>query len=270
MLEEKEAEWLQEKVGQLLSDPNARKFYLAFGMVPRVIKRSPISPTSTQIEGLRAISQNFDPSQWRKDEIGRLALMLSLPSDKNFAIIDPLFTTADMNELVALYKGLYFLDDKERFVERAIDGIRTNMSPVFDAIALNSMMPFIYFNETAWNQVVLKAIFMGRPIYRIFGLDERRNAALAQIARDFAHERWSAGRKVTPELWRLTEPFIDEAIFGDLKKAFLQGDGLERSAAGKAMRSSGYQPALDWIDEAEPYEALSWQEIGQEVEDLTD
>ena len=268
VLEERETTWVQGKIEKIKSDPTSKNFYLAFGMVPRVVKRSIVSLENDQLRSIRLKADNFDPGDWRHDELARLAIMLALPGSTSHQIIDPMFATADMSELVALYKGLYFLDDRERFVDRAIDGIRTNMSPVFDAIALHSKMPYDYFNESAWNQMVLKAIFMGRPIYKIYGLDERRNHALAQIARDFAHERWAAGRKVTPELWRLTIPYVDEIIFEDLKKAFLKGDSLEKSAAGKAMQECAFKAAAPWLEKAKGFELRSWDEIGRQFEAL--
>lgn len=269
-LEDREATWVEGKIEKIKSEPTSKNFYLAFGMVPRVVKRSIVSMGDDQLIAMRLKADNYDPQHWRHDELARLALMLSLPGSTSFKIIDPMFATADMSELVALYKGLYFLEDRERYVDRAIDGIRTNMSPVFDAIALHSKMPYDYFNESAWNQMVLKAIFMGRPIYRIYGLDERRNQALAQIAQDFAHERWAAGRKVTPELWRLTVPYVDETIFEDLKKAFLKGDSLEKSAAGRAMLECTFDTAKPWLQKSADFESKSWDEIGQEFEALTE
>ncbi len=269
-LEEREATWVDGKIEKIKSDPTSKNFYLAFGMVPRVVKRSIVSMDEDQLRSMRLKADNFDPTHWRHDELARLAIMLSLPGSRSYDIIDPMFATADMSELVALYKGLYFLEDRERYVDRAIDGIRTNMSPVFDAIALHSKMPYDYFNESAWNQMVLKAIFMARPIYRIHGLDERRNQALAQIAQDFAHERWAAGRKVTPELWRLTVPFVDETIFEDLKKTFLNGDPLEKSAAGRALQECTFEDAVPWLEKSAGFESKSWNDIGQQFEALTE
>jgi hypothetical protein len=215
---------------------------------------------------IKRIHPAFEPNDWTTLDYARLFLVLSIPPDKLFDQVQVLFGTADMKESATLFRMLYFFPEKEQFVERAIDGVRTNMTNVFDAIASNNAFPAEYFPEGAWNQLVLKSIFMERPLFRIFGLDERRNRALAEIARDFAHERWSAGRKVVPEVWRLVAPFVDAEFIGDLRKAIdLDPAGLGAQAAAKALLEGGYSQLLDQI-ETVPETANSWEAIGRQFE----
>jgi hypothetical protein len=67
---------------------------------------------------------------------------------------------------------------------------------VFEAIACHNPYPFDYFDEAAWNQMVVKCVFTGAPINSIVGLEQRRNAELVQMLRDLVSERHAAGRSV--------------------------------------------------------------------------
>ncbi len=54
---------------------------------------------------------------------------------------------------------------------------------------------------------------------------------------DYAHERWAAGRPVSPELWRCVGPHADAAALDDLQRVLETGSGHERAAAALALRS---------------------------------
>jgi len=71
---------------------------------------------------------------------------------------------------------------------------------------------------------------------------------------DYVHERWSAGRAVTPELWQLMPGFIDDAIVEDLKHAAQSLDGYEKNAAAKALGESGLSNITV---------ATTWEDIGR-------
>jgi len=51
--------------------------------------------------------------------------------------------------------------------------------------------------------LVLKAIFTDKDVTQITGLDERKNARLAQTLADFAAERRAAGRTLPPNIEQL-------------------------------------------------------------------
>ena len=50
------------------------------------------------------------------------------------------------------------------------------------------------------NQLEMKAVFLGLSLQDILGLQARKNAELARMARDFAAERRSAGRSIPEDL----------------------------------------------------------------------
>lgn len=192
---ETESTWLAEQkalVGKSLA--------LAFVKVPRFISKKEIN------EGVF--------TGWTLDQLIRVEL-LTLLDDENLAI---LFETAEMQEAVALTKALPFLNNPQNFLLRATDAVRSNMGPVFDAIAFGNTYPKTYFSEAAWNQLVLKCIFNDKAIHQIIGLDERANQTLANTLSDFAHERWSANRRVPSQVWRLIPRFMNDTLRADVLK----------------------------------------------------
>ena len=71
--------------------------------------------------------------------------------------------------------------------------------------------PAAHFPERSFNQLVLKALFVGLPLARIEGLESRLNADLSRMAKDYAGEREAAGRSVPRDIALLTE----ERLVGD-------------------------------------------------------
>ncbi|MEM6316612.1 MAG: EboA domain-containing protein [Bacteroidota bacterium] len=264
-LDEKEWSWLSKKIAVLSGDFKDRNFYLAFSACSRFVDKLEISFDTADKKLLNAYYPNFSDLSWPKDELARITLITALPVDSNQRLLDNLFATADYRELIALYKGLYFLDNANDFALRCREGLRTNMAGVFDSIALYNPFPAKYLTEDAWNHMVLKAVFMERPIYKVHQIEERKNKNLAYIFLDYAHERMSAHRKVTPELWRFVAGYADENFSADLQRTVLEGAELERVAAIKALVESDFSKGHQWLkaQRIETDQLPSWDEIGK-------
>jgi len=208
------------------------------------------------------------------DQLARTLLLLGLAErDKQEFLdkLDKLFVSADLGENIALYKSLPVLPYPDNLADRAAEGIRTNITDVFNAVALRNPFPADFFDEDAWNQVILKSLFIGSPVYLIQGVDKRRNESLARMLVEYAHERWSAGREVSPELWRSVGPFIDEAIVIDIEKELTHSDKLHRHAAVLSLMESPSEAASkklknysDLVKEVES-SGIGWQYIGEAV-----
>lgn len=184
-------------------------------------------------------------------QTARTLLLLAAPhQDKDAYLnkLEQLFSTAEMGELVALYAGLPLLPYPEAYKLRAAEGIRTNIGTVFEAIALDNPYPADYLEEGAWNQMVLKTVFVGKPLYRIYGLEKRSNPTLARILSDYAHERWAAGRTVTPELWRPVGPFLNQELIEDIRKLFTHPDPVQQEAAALACSQGSFIQAKELLD----------------------
>ena len=242
-----EFSWLEKSV--VSAGENQRLLQIAFVTVPRNISGSVIRPDAKTIEHFLQLT-GLSPEGWTIHQLARLFILLHIdPKNEQEYIrsINTLFETAEMNELSALLGALPFLHYPENWISRAKEGVRTNMGNVFDAIAFNNPYPSRYFDEDSWNQMVLKTIFGGKNIQRIYGIKQRTNRELAFMISDFAHERWAAGRPIAPEVWELVAPFMDDRILNDMEKLFLSENKLEQSAARSACTHSDYEPAKELL-----------------------
>ncbi len=198
--------WLDEKRQQIASGANVRVFFTAFSAVPRYTGKHDLELTKEDLEAATAARIGWVPSHWSVDQAARTLLVLTLPPDnaeKYLYTLEQVFNAADVGELVALYQALPLFPYPEQLRTRAAEGIRSNMTAVFNAVALRNPYPAEYLEDVAWNQMVLKALFVGSPLYLIQGIDQRANPELAKMLIDYAHERRAAKRSVSPELWRL-------------------------------------------------------------------
>ncbi|WP_138497203.1 EboA family metabolite traffic protein [Nostoc sp. PA-18-2419] len=238
--------WLEQKQTQIASGAGERVFFTAFSAVPRYLGKQNLQLTSQDMEAAQEAIPGWNPSIWSVDQAARTLLVLALPQDDAQGYVrslDKVFSSADMGELVALYQSLPLLPHPELHRHRAAEGIRSNMSNVFQAIALYNPYPADYLDNAAWNQMVLKAVFVGSPLDLIWGLDRRTNPELAKMLTNYAHERWAAKRLVTPELWRAVGKFADSAIIADLEKVLANGDIAEQQAAALACAESSLPEA---------------------------
>lgn len=240
-----EIDWLTQKGS---SDP--LELMTAFVASPRNLHKKIITVTPEQTWELNIEIPGFSVTDWSLVRLSRVWLLTQLDSsDKETYVknIATLFDTAEMNELVALYSALPLLSYPDEWLFRATDAVRSNMGLVFDAIALHNPYPATYFNEQAWNQLVMKTIFNDKPIHFIEGLESRINEDLAMILSDFAHERWAAGRSVAPQVWRLVSKFMNDNIVSDMQYLLKSGVLPNQQAAAIASVESGYAPAIQLI-----------------------
>lgn len=232
--------WVDQQAGMLESEGRDADLYRAFSLAPRRTGKQDLALSAADLEDARHVRPGWQPAGWRVDEAARLALLLAAGADgETFSRrLDQLCATADVDELVTLYKGLPLYPDPARHHSRAAEGIRTNMKSVFEAVAHRNPYPMEQLPEPAWNQMVLKALFVGVPLDPVAGLDERANPALAAMLRDYAHERWAAHRPVNPELWRCVGRFAAGPALDDLRRVLEQGSPAEQKAAMLALSQS--------------------------------
>lgn len=269
--------WITEKSDTMLKDGEDWEFFTSFSAVPRYTGKQQLDLSEEEQQRAEEIRSGWKPQYWSVDELGRTLMILSIANRDQQDFLETLEKThqsSDMGEAEALYKALPVLPYPDRLQDRAAEGIRSNMTSVFSAVALHNPYPADYFDEGAWNQMVLKALFVGVPLYKIQGLEERRNKKLAEMLVDYAHERWAADRSVSPELWRPVGPYADDTIATeDLQKVLGHPDELHRLAAVLALSESPADAAQKLVAEHSGLknkideQHITWDDIGQGFEE---
>jgi len=210
--------WLENII--FVSRENERILQTAFIAMPKYIKKTEII-LKPDIKNQFLLSSDFSPDGWTLDKFARAYILLHFNSEneKNYVTrLNELFETSEINELAALNSFLPLFSYPQNWLNQAKEAVRSNVGCVFDAIAFNNPFPAIHFDEPAWNLLVLKTIFCGKSIKNIYGLKERSNQKLAHMISDFAHTRWEAGKTISPEVWELVTPYIDNQIIKDIEK----------------------------------------------------
>lgn len=167
--------------------------------------RAPVELSPGEVERLRALG--LPPLAWGLDECGRGALILKalgpLPGAARVALASELFYRGEVRERRALLRVLAYLPQPEELRDLAIEACRTSVQDVFEAIAAENPYPAAHFPEPNFNQMVLKAVFVGVSVQRIEGLERRITPELARMAEGYAAERRAAGRPVPADVDRI-------------------------------------------------------------------
>jgi hypothetical protein len=232
--------WFESKRTELIRDPTPRAVAAAFGPVPRRMGKAELSLQPADMAAAETARPGWRPGGLTADQAARIVLLLDAANAPgSFAErLKSLVATADVGELLAIYKGLPLYPEPATLVPLAADGLRTAMRAVFEAVAHENPFPAEHFPQSAWNHMVLKTLFIDSVLHPIVGLDQRWNEELAKILVDYAHERWAAHRPVTPQLWRGVGRFADAAAVVDLVRVLIEGEEREQKAAALALSES--------------------------------
>ena len=197
------AAWVASTVAELPQQPTETGLRVIFARAGRVLGDALVSPTSSDLDRLAAAGASM-PGPWRRRDLGRAIALLHvlsrLPDDRHPALVAGLVRRGEIGEQCTMLRILPALPDPGRFVDAAIDACRTNAEPVFASIAAFNPYPAAHFPDLAFDQMVLKAVFIGLPVENIVGLKERVTATTARMAADYAAERRAAGRDVPADV----------------------------------------------------------------------
>jgi hypothetical protein len=250
-LDARSAAWLDEQLAAVGGDAADATLDIALGLAPRKLGKAALELKDADLAAARAAVPGWDPRGWNVADAARVLLLTARPQGaRPFAEkFRTLCQTADVAELIGLYRGLPLYPDPASLEEQVGEGLRTNMRVVFEAIAHRNPYPRTYFDAHRWNHMVLKALFIGSPLEPIQGLDERANPELARIMLDFAHERWAAHRPVPFEIWRCVGPFAQGRALDDLARVLEGGEPVERRAAALALAACPDRRAARMLEE---------------------
>jgi hypothetical protein len=196
--------WLEASTAEIGAGASVERFCALFSQAARHARRDALAPSVDERAQAAHLVEGWNPERWSVLESVRVVLILSrsdLAGDGGPRALSEAFRYTDEGELCALLRSLALLPGAERYAWRAGEGCRSNMRSVFEAAALDTPYPARHFDELTWRQCVIKCLFVGAPLWRLWGLDERLSPELARMALDLADERRSAGRPVPHELW---------------------------------------------------------------------
>lgn len=177
----------------------------AYARAPLRVGRGPLDLTADQLRELQSAFPGIGFERWTRDDAARALLLIA---HRNHGNSGTAFVTAalecfeqgDAREQQSWLRAIALWPEADAFLSHAIDACRTNIVPVFEALACDNPYPAAYFPELNFNQMVLKAMFNNIALSRIVSLGTRLNAELTRMARDYAAERTAAGRIVPADI----------------------------------------------------------------------
>jgi hypothetical protein len=231
--------WFRGAIREVANASTERPLSVAIGLAPRRLGKADLALPKADLARADTLRAGLDLGDWSIDQLARVALMAASHGgdDPAFAArFDSFCTTAEINELIALCRGLPVYPSPNLIEPRAREAVRSGMKPVFEAVAHRNPYPRETFAEDAWNQMVVKAFFIGSTLWPIQGLDQRANPRLARMLVGLAQERWAAQRPVSGELWRCVAPHADNEGISALAHGWNVGNDKERLAIAFALR----------------------------------
>lgn len=263
--DERGAAWFRGALSEVAKATIERPLSVAIGLASRRLGKADLALPAADLARAEALRPGLDLSDWSIDQLARVALMVRsyVGDDAAFAAqFDSFCTTAEINELIALCRGLPLYPNAALNEPRAREAVRSGMKPVFEAVAHRNPYPRESFAEDSWNQMVVKVFFIGSTLWPIQGLDERANPRLARMLVGLAQERWAADRQVSGELWRCVAPHCDREGFAALMHGWNAGSDRERLAIALALRGSSRIQGLPMKEIANLQARLELEKIG--------
>jgi len=178
--------WLRESVAAIEADAAAVR--TRFPMAGRKVGRAPLDPDADA----------DDVHAWTIDDAARTLLLVAL-GDGVEAELRDLYRFGDAAERRGLLRALRYLPVADRAMDILDDAIRTNDTRLVAA----ALGPYAteHLDDAAYDQAVLKCVFIGVPIAPLDGLPGRATPETARMLAAFVHERVAAGRDIPAEVW---------------------------------------------------------------------
>jgi hypothetical protein len=218
--------WVREAVAAIEADPAAVR--TRFPMAGRKAGRGTLDPDANP----------DDVHAWTVDDAARTLLLVAL-GDGVEAELRDLYRFGDAAERRGLLRALPYLPVDDRVVDIVDDAIRTNDTRLVAA----ALGPYAteHLDDAAYDQAVLKCVFIGVPIAPLDGLPVRATAETARMLAAFVHERVAAGRDIPAEVWDVIDrhPPADELAAIEAERESEFADRREAAERALAHHHSG-------------------------------
>jgi hypothetical protein len=192
--------------------PSDTKLLALFARMGRVLGAAELELTGAQRAELSALGYRAG-SRAARAQLARIFLLVeacaALAPAQHVAFLLRCYRTSGNEERAALLRALPLLPEPERFLPIATDACRTHVLDVFEAIGCDNPYPARHFDQASFNQLVVKALFVGAPLARVEGLRERKDAELSRMVRDYVSERRAAGRSIPEDVALVLEATDD-------------------------------------------------------------
>ena len=147
------------------------------------------------------------PEVWSLIDVARGAILLrafeALDGAGQVSLATEIFRRGDTGERVSVLRCLALAPAPEPFAALGAEACRSHVLDVVAALACENPFPARALSELAWNQMVMKALFVGLPLERVHAWQSRNNSELVRMTQDFAAERRAAGRPVPDDVDRI-------------------------------------------------------------------
>jgi hypothetical protein len=172
----------------------------------------------------------LDAAHWTRADAGRACLVAAAvgpegPADMQTLL--PLFREGRHDERISLMRMLCTLPDGEALLPLAHEASRVDDLQVYEALALDNPYPAAWYDEHAFNRMVVECLRDGLPLERVIGLMRRANPELTELCLDYREERTQAGRRVPADIWLALVPHAGPKAM-DLALAELDCEDAER------------------------------------------
>jgi len=196
-------DWLARSLPAGAEQATAPAFYGALSGAGR--RFGAARPELTAAERERLVAAGLaEPGAWSLADLARAAMLIAatarLPAERHVPLTTEIFRKGDTGERVSLLRSLALLPDPARFTELAIEACRSHVLDVLLAVAHHNPLPARHFPEPAFNQLVMKVLFVEQSLAPVVGWRARVRTDLLRMARDFAAERRAAGRPLPTDL----------------------------------------------------------------------
>ena len=197
--------WLQQALATAAAG-DADHFAAAFAGAARHLGRSALVLDEAERAMLASLDVDWPLDAWQTDELGRVTLLLDIAHRVTAVELDGLvewlWAHGDTRERQAVVRALPLLPAPERWLVVALEGARSSVRTLFEALACDNPYPATGFHEIHFNELVLKCLGADLPLERVVGLAARATRVLTHDVARYAAARRAAGRSIRPELWR--------------------------------------------------------------------